>query len=75
MGIEELIAISTAEVIFGLTVTQFLVFVIAILILKGLALWKAARLKEQGWFWFIFIFNTMGILPAIYLYLRRNRKV
>lgn len=38
-----------------------------ILILKGFALYRAARKESKGWFWVLLIFNTMGILPALYL--------
>jgi hypothetical protein len=54
--------------------TLFFILIVVILILKGLALYKAARLQEKVWFWVIFVTNTLGILPAIYLYLRRNKK-
>ena len=51
-----------------------LVVLIAILLVTGLALYKAARLNDQTFFWFIFIFNTAGILPLIYLYIKRKEK-
>ncbi len=38
-----------------------------VLILKGFALYKAARKESKGWFWCLLIFNTMGILPLLYL--------
>lgn len=46
---------------------------IAILVLweavwKALALWKAARNGATWWFIAILIFNTIGILPILYLY-------
>jgi hypothetical protein len=40
---------------------------LAELILKGFALWRAARLNQSGWFIAILIINTAGILPLIYL--------
>lgn len=36
-------------------------------IMKGIALWKCGRQNQLVWFVFIFIFNTAGILPLIYL--------
>lgn len=42
------------------------------LVLKGIACWKSARRGEKGWFVALLILNTAGILPAIYLILRRN---
>ena len=35
---------------------------------KGIGMWKAARLGQKGWFVAIFILNTLGILPIIYIY-------
>lgn len=46
----------------------FLVLVIWSLIWKGMALWKAARLGERGWFVALLIINTLGILEILYLY-------
>jgi len=34
---------------------------------KGIALWKSGRHNQPVWFVFIFILNTVGILPIIYL--------
>jgi hypothetical protein len=41
---------------------------------KGFALWKAARNNHIAWFVCIMIFNTVGILPIIYLLLNRTKK-
>jgi hypothetical protein len=41
---------------------------------KGFALWKAARNNHLAWFVCIVIFNTVGILPIIYLLLNRAKK-
>ncbi len=50
--------------------TSLLVGVLALweLVWKGLGLWKAAQHKQTGWFIAILIFNTVGILPILYLY-------
>ncbi|MCK5832876.1 hypothetical protein KAH81_04300 [bacterium] len=37
------------------------------LVLKGIALWKSARIGQTGWFVCLLIFNTAGLLPLIYL--------
>ena len=43
---------------------------------KGLALWKAAGLRQRNWFIAILILNTAGILEIIYLYfIARKYKV
>ena len=51
------------------------VLIVWTIIWKGLALWKAARLKDQVWFWFLLVLNTAGILEIIYLCLKRKKKV
>ena len=35
---------------------------------KGIALWKAGRNGNLGWFIAIFILNTLGILPIVYIF-------
>jgi len=35
---------------------------------KGFALWRAARNSHLAWFICIAIFNTVGILPIIYIF-------
>jgi len=57
---------------------QFL-FLIIILMLweaiwKAIALWKAGRNNQIAWFVCIFIFNTIGILPIIYIFFFRKNK-
>jgi len=37
------------------------------LVLKGYALWKAARNNQSFWFVAILIINSLGILSAVYL--------
>ncbi len=34
---------------------------------KGLALWRAARNSQKGWFVVLLIVNTAGILEIVYL--------
>jgi hypothetical protein len=35
---------------------------------KGIALWKASQNRHLAWFICIFIFNTLGILPIVYIF-------
>jgi hypothetical protein len=51
------------------------------LVLKGYALWKAAQAKHKWWFIAIFVLNTIGILPLVYILffqpdpvVKRNKK-
>ena len=39
------------------------------LVWKGLALWRAAGLRQKWWFVAILIVNTLGLLDIIYLFL------
>ena len=41
---------------------------------KGIALWSCGKNKQLVWFILIFILNTAGILPIIYLILFRKNK-
>jgi hypothetical protein len=34
---------------------------------KGMAMWRAARLKDKTWFVVLLLVNTMGILDILYL--------
>ncbi len=54
-------------------------YVLAILLVwsmfwKGWGLWRAGNRKEKGWFIAMFILNTLGILPIIYIYITRPKK-
>ncbi|HRY22584.1 MAG TPA: DUF5652 family protein [Candidatus Dojkabacteria bacterium] len=42
---------------------------------KGVALWKAAQNREKTWFVFLFVFNTLGILPILYIKFFQKRRV
>lgn len=46
-------------------------FVLAIWgsIWKGIALWKAARKNAIAWFIVLLVFNTVGILEILYIFL------
>lgn len=51
----------------GLGIVLALVFVAAIIALKGYSLWYAAKRDEKWWFVALLIVNTAGILELIYL--------
>ncbi|MFQ6122316.1 MAG: DUF5652 family protein [Dehalococcoidales bacterium] len=44
---------------------------------KGIALWRAGRNGHLVWFIVLFIVNTMGILPIIYIFAfsRKGNKI
>jgi len=41
---------------------------------KGVALWRAGRNAHLGWFIALFIINTLGILPIIYIFAFSRKK-
>lgn len=53
-----------------------LIIIISIwsMVWKGLGLYKAGNKKDKPWFIAMFLLNTAGILPMIYLYLKRKKK-
>ena len=40
---------------------------------KAIAMWKSARNNHLVWFICICIFNTIGILPIIYILMHKNK--
>ncbi|PLX09631.1 MAG: hypothetical protein C0594_05695 [Marinilabiliales bacterium] len=55
-------------------VIVFIFIAVIELILKGFAMWKSARNNQKGWFIAIFVINTAGILPLVYLLVNRKKK-
>ena len=41
---------------------------------KGLALWKAARLRQTLWFVVLLVINTAGVLEILYIYIFSKRR-
>lgn len=52
---------------FGIPLIYLVPLFIWTMVWKGLALWKCGRNKQLPWFVALFIVNTLGILPIIYL--------
>jgi len=50
------------------------VLIVWMLVWKGLALWKAARLSSKGWFVVLLLVNTLGILEIIYFFFVAKKK-
>jgi hypothetical protein len=42
-------------------------------VLKVIAMWKSARNNQLAWFVCIAVFNTLGILPIVYLLLNKDK--
>ncbi len=41
---------------------------------KGIALWKSARRNERWWFIALLIFNTVGLLEILYIFVFSKNK-
>ena len=50
-----------------------LIIILWTIIWKGLGLWYAAKNKQKGWFVVLLVFNTLGILPLVYLLWNRPK--
>lgn len=44
------------------------ILMILVIVLKGYALWHAAKRDEKAWFIVLLVVNTLGILELVYLY-------
>ena len=40
---------------------------------KFIAMWKAGRNNHLAWFICLAIFNTVGVLPIVYILIHRNK--
>lgn len=58
---------------YSLLLAGILFLVVVDVVLKLIALWQSARRKQIIWFIFLALINSLGILPAIYLILNRNK--
>lgn len=56
-----------------LLVAAIAVFLV-VMVLKGIALWRAGRNYHKGWFVALFILNTVGLLEIIYLLTAGKKK-
>lgn len=62
------LATTAAPVVFAKgTVALLMLLMVRDMVWKAIALWKAGTKKQLAWFICMFIFNTLGILPIIYL--------
>jgi Mg2+ and Co2+ transporter CorA len=51
-----------------------LVVLVAVTSLKGMALWRAGRNNQKGWFVVLLVVNTLGLLEILYLIFSRKKK-
>ena len=43
-------------------------------VMKAIAMWRSARNNQLAWFVCIAVFNTIGILPIVYLVLDKQKE-
>jgi len=59
--------------------TQWLPLIVVLglwdLVWKAIAMWKASRNNQLGWYICLLVFNTLGILPMVYVFLIKNKKI
>lgn len=65
------LALGISPVVFGLI---FVAVAIWSIVLKGIALWYAARGDQKVWFIVLLAVNTFGILELVYLLFFRPKK-
>jgi methionyl-tRNA synthetase len=53
----------------GMPIYWFILMLVWAGVWKGIALWKAARRKQIGWFIVLLVVNTVGILEILYIFL------
>lgn len=53
--------------LFPIIALLLVTLVLTDLILRAVSLWRAARANQTAWFIALLVFNTMSILPIIYL--------
>jgi hypothetical protein len=53
---------------FGTNPTILLALIMWTFVWKGIALWKAAGLRQKWWFIAVLMINTLGILEIFYIY-------
>jgi len=61
--------------VWGGVIALIIVLAIWEMVWKGIALWKAGKNNQLGWFIAIFIFNTVGILPIVYVKFFQKKNV
>jgi uncharacterized membrane protein YagU involved in acid resistance len=66
------------ETMWGLSLTLFILTIVLLSIWesiwKGIGLWKSAKKGNLIWFICMFLFNTVGILPILYIYVFSKSK-
>ena len=65
----------SSQLVQFLSSPYIILFVIWEIVWKSIALWKSARHSQLYWFIALVIFNTVGILPIVYiLFFQKDKK-
>lgn len=68
--------IPTMERVWHTSLWNVLIFFVVLdVILRGMALWRAARLGQKWWFVALLLVNSAGILPLIYLLTHQEKSL
>lgn len=62
---------------YKLSTTWTIIFILVAvweLVWKGMALWKAGRNNQPGWFVALIVINSAGLLPMFYLFTQQNKQ-
>lgn len=59
----------------GISITLLIIIIIWTIFWKLIALWHSARKGHLVWFVVIALFNTIGILPILYLFIFKDLKI
>ncbi|MEK7582415.1 MAG: DUF5652 family protein [Patescibacteria group bacterium] len=52
----------------------YVLMLVWVVVWKGIALWKSARLGQKWWFAVLFVLNTFGILEILYIYVFSKKR-
>jgi len=58
---------------FGNMFPWFILLLVWESVWKGIALWKAGRNNQLAWYICLLVFNTVGILPMMYIFLFQKK--
>lgn len=72
---DQMMALIAGELGIGIGILILLIILASIwsIVWKGIALWKAAGLRQKWWFIVLLLVNTMGILEIIYIFFVAKR--
>jgi predicted permease len=56
-------------------ITMIIILALWEIVWKFIAMWKSARRSQKAWFIILGVFNTVGILPIIYLLITRDNSI